>query len=85
MYNKYTEEVSEINPMETAPVWGYYGNSIETIQLFYNDSEHNEINTCIAYYDRDSSVWREHYSGYAMDEELLGWLPAREITKECLP
>jgi len=76
---KYTEVVTQINPMDTAPTWGYYGGDVETTELFYRWWGETEINSVIGYYDRPDNVWRDHYTGLELcDVELLGWLPTRD-------
>ena len=57
--NKYTIEVKELNPMETAPVWGYYSGYIEAVILFYINYDGLPENT-IGYYDRNHKVWKNH-------------------------
>ena len=71
--NKYTIEVKEINPMETAPIWDYYNGDVEVICLFYKFGE--EIFNVFGFYDRDYGVWVNHHSGDEITEELVGWLP----------
>ena len=77
--NKYVEIVTQINPMETAPLWDYYDGYVEVVQLFYCWWGDEEVNSLIGYYDRNDKVWRDHYSSLELcGMELLGWLPSRD-------
>ena len=74
--NKYTIEVKDINPMETAPVWDYYNGGVEVICLFYLfDENPEEVMEVFGYYDRECNVWRCHYDNTEITEEIIGWLP----------
>jgi hypothetical protein len=73
--NKYTIEVSHINPMETAPVWDYYNGNVETIMLFFKHWADDSIINTVAYYNREYKTWVNYHSGEGIAAELVGWLP----------
>lgn len=73
--NKYCVEVSQLNPMETAPVWDYYDGKVDVVCLFYKDFIGNVYNV-FGYFNRDVMAWLDHYSQEEIPEEsLIGWLP----------
>lgn len=72
--NKYTIEVKDINPMETAPVWDYYDGNVDTIILFVKWGDFKP-RTVIAFYNRDIEKWCDSFTGSWIQGTLLGWLP----------
>ena len=74
MENRYSIEVKEINPMETAPVWDYYDGGVEVVCLFYKWFD--EICPVFGYFDRSIMAWRDHFTGEEIESDtLIGWLP----------
>ncbi len=79
--NKYTQVVTEINPMETAPLWGYYDGDVETVILFIEHPKDGSVVSRIGYFNRDCMAWVDYYSRYIIEENIVGWLPDLKYVK----
>ena len=76
---KYTEEVTTLNPMETAPYWDYYNGNVDVVELFFQLDEYpRPIVSVLAYFNTSSKTWHLYYNNSVIYEEPLGWLPRRE-------
>lgn len=78
---KYTKEIklSELNPMETAPLYDYYDGEVETVLIFIDYNW--RLVPILAFYDRLRGCWVDWYSEKAITEPLAGWLPDFTVVK----